>query len=57
MSRIFSTLKKAMVDYEDEEVEVYLPKFTITSDFTLNSILEDVSFTAKIDTNVKRDIN
>jgi serine protease inhibitor len=40
--RIFQELDKAAKEYEDDEVEVHIPKFTVTADFTLNAILMDV---------------
>ncbi|GAB0091639.1 Serine protease inhibitor 77Ba [Sergentomyia squamirostris] len=40
LQRVFDELKKAADEYEDNEVEVYLPRFNITADFLLNCILE-----------------
>jgi serine protease inhibitor len=42
LERIFNELEKAAKEYEDDEVEVYIPKFTVTTDFNLNSILISV---------------
>ena len=39
---IFDELDKAAREYEDDEVEVHIPKFTTVSDFNLNSILSSV---------------
>lgn len=39
MEMIFSELKQAAEEYEDDEVEVFLPRFQITSDYVLKSVL------------------
>ncbi|XP_059613652.1 serine protease inhibitor 77Ba [Phlebotomus argentipes] len=40
LQRVYDELKKAADEYEDDEVEVYLPRFKITADFVLNGVLE-----------------
>lgn len=40
---IFDELEKAAREYEDDEVEVHIPKFITVSDFNLNSILSSVN--------------
>uniref|UniRef100_A0A6B2EKK6 Putative serine protease inhibitor n=1 Tax=Phlebotomus kandelakii TaxID=1109342 RepID=A0A6B2EKK6_9DIPT len=40
LQRVYDELKKAADEYEDDEVEVYLPRFRITADFVLNGVLE-----------------
>lgn len=42
MATIYQELKQAAVDYEDDEVELYLPRFEITADYNLVSVLHDV---------------
>lgn len=42
VSRILDQLRIADSEYEDDEVEVFLPRFSITADFTLNVILEQM---------------
>uniref|UniRef100_A0A1B0CTS9 Serpin domain-containing protein n=1 Tax=Lutzomyia longipalpis TaxID=7200 RepID=A0A1B0CTS9_LUTLO len=42
LQRVYDELKRASDEYEDDEVEVYLPRFKITSDFGLNQILEQM---------------
>ncbi|EFA11609.1 serine protease inhibitor 77Ba [Tribolium castaneum] len=39
-SRIIDRLNKAKEDFEGEDVKVYLPRFTVKSDLTLNTVLE-----------------
>lgn len=39
---ILSILSKALEDFEDDEIETYLPKFEISTDLKLNEILQDV---------------
>ncbi|XP_055696770.1 serine protease inhibitor 77Ba [Phlebotomus papatasi] len=40
LQRVYDELKKAADEYEDDEVEVYMPRFKITADFVLNRVLE-----------------
>ncbi|XP_055614383.1 serine protease inhibitor 77Ba-like isoform X2 [Uranotaenia lowii] len=39
MQTIYRELKQAAEEYEDDEVEVFLPRFEITADYHLNSVL------------------
>lgn len=39
---IISKLAQAKLDYSEDDVEVYLPRLSITSDLTLNSVLKDM---------------
>nr|XP_019543509.2 serine protease inhibitor 77Ba-like [Aedes albopictus]XP_029712491.1 serine protease inhibitor 77Ba-like [Aedes albopictus] len=39
MEMIFRELKQAAEEYEDDEVEVFLPRFQISSDYVLKSVL------------------
>jgi serpin B len=43
MKRVYDELAKAMIDYEDDEVEVHVPKFSFVSDFVLTDVLKEVS--------------
>lgn len=49
--RIVDELRKADQEFEDDEVEVYLPRFDITADFTLNVLLEKMGLTDLFDPN------
>lgn len=51
ISRISAELRKAEQEFEDDEVEVYIPRFSITADFTLNVILEQMGLTDIFDAN------
>lgn len=42
---VLDELRKAEEEYGDEEVEVYLPRFSLTADLTLNVILEQMGLT------------
>lgn len=42
LQRVFSELRKAEQEFEDDEVEVFLPRFSITANFVLNVILNDM---------------
>lgn len=42
MDTIYQELKQAAIEYEDDEVEVYLPRFEITADYNLISTLQDM---------------
>lgn len=42
LQRIYDELQKSAQEFEDDEVEVFLPRFTIMADFTLNGILENM---------------
>lgn len=39
---ILGTLAKALADFEDDEIEIYLPKFETTTELTLNDLLQPV---------------
>lgn len=42
-SKIIDRLNKAKKEYEGEDIKVYLPRFTVKSDLTLNTVLEKVN--------------
>ncbi|KAF2882755.1 hypothetical protein ILUMI_23419 [Ignelater luminosus] len=41
-STVLDTLESAAEEYGEEDVQVYLPKFTITSDLNMNSVLDQM---------------
>lgn len=43
ISKIYNRLRQATQGFEDDEIDVTLPRFSTTSDFILNIILEQVS--------------
>lgn len=43
VAEIFDELKRSVQQFDDEEIEVHLPKFNTTSDFLLNGILQKVN--------------
>lgn len=45
VSRVLTELRRADADYEEDDIEVFLPRFSITADFTLNVILEQMGLT------------
>lgn len=51
ISRISNELRKADQEFEEDEVEVYIPRFSITADFTLNVILEQMGLIDIFDAN------
>lgn len=42
ISKIISDIQEEQLKYEDDEVEVYLPRIRMTADFTLNVVLEQM---------------
>lgn len=48
---MLNELRRADTEYEEDEVEVFLPRFSITADFTLNVILERMGLTDIFDVN------
>lgn len=42
LQRIYDELRKSATEFEDDEVEVFLPRFSITADFVLNAVLEQM---------------
>lgn len=42
LQRIYDELNKSAKEFEDDEVEVFLPRFSITADFVLNAVLEQM---------------
>lgn len=40
---VMSILSKAIEDFEDDEIEIYLPQFNTTTDISLNQVLQSVS--------------
>lgn len=51
IANIYAELKKAELEYEDDEIEVLLPRFSTTSDFALNLILERMGIKDLFDSN------
>lgn len=51
MQQISAELNRSMVEFEDDEVEVYLPRLSTRSDFTLNSVLQDMGLLDIFDPN------
>lgn len=45
VGRIIAELRRTDSEYEDDEVEVFIPRFSITADFVLNVILEQMGLT------------
>ncbi|XP_055326581.1 serine protease inhibitor 77Ba-like isoform X3 [Sitodiplosis mosellana] len=45
ISRVVTELRRAEAEFEEDQVEVFLPRFSITADFTLNVILEQMGLT------------
>lgn len=45
IAKILDELNKVNEEYEEDEVEVYIPRFSFTADFTLNIILEQMGIT------------
>lgn len=45
IGRVMTELRRADAEYEEDPVEVYIPRFSITADFTLNVILEQMGLT------------
>lgn len=43
MGEVIKALQDAADEYEDDEVDVYLPRIAIDSDFVLNEVLNNVS--------------
>lgn len=48
---ISEELRKSAVEFEDDEVEVYLPRFTTISDFQMNAVLEQMGILDAFDPN------
>lgn len=44
-------IEESQAKYEDDEVEVYLPRIRITADFTLNVVLEQMGLVDIFDAN------
>lgn len=45
IGRVITELRRADDEFEEDQVEVFLPRFSITADFTLNVILEQMGLT------------
>lgn len=45
IGRVMTELRRADAEFEEDEVEVFLPRFSFTADFTLNVILEQMGLT------------
>lgn len=39
VARVITELRRADAEFEEDEVEVFLPRFSFTADFTLNVIV------------------
>ena len=52
IQRITAALRKAEEEFEDDEVELYLPRFTINADFTLNVLLDKMGLKDIFDPNL-----
>lgn len=46
LSRIFDELKKSHQDFDEEEVEVHIPRFSTVSDFNLPGLLSEMGITS-----------
>lgn len=45
VGRVITELRRADSDFDEGEIEVFLPRFSITADFTLNVVLEQMGLT------------
>lgn len=45
VGRVLTELRRADAEYDEDDIEVFLPRFSITADFTLNVILEQMGLT------------
>lgn len=45
VARVITELRRADAEFDEDEVEVFLPRFSFTADFTLNVILEQMGLT------------
>lgn len=45
IGRVITEFRRADDEFEEDQVEVFLPRFSITADFTLNVILEQMGLT------------
>lgn len=45
IARVITELRRADAEFDEDEVEVFLPRFSFTADFTLNVILEQMGLT------------
>lgn len=51
IAKIMKDIEESQAKYEDDEVEVYLPRIRITADFTLNVVLEQMGLVDIFDAN------
>ncbi|XP_037039060.1 serine protease inhibitor 77Ba-like [Bradysia coprophila] len=51
IAKIMADIEAAQAKYEDDEVEVFMPRIRITSDFTLNMVLEQMGLVDIFDAN------
>lgn len=49
--KMIRDIEESQAKYEDDEVEIYLPRMRITSDFTLNVVLEQMGLVDIFDAN------
>lgn len=45
MAKVMAELNQAKIEFEGEEVEVFIPRFTTRADFVLNQILQSMGLT------------
>lgn len=45
IGRVMTELRRADAEYDEDPIEVFVPRFSITADFTLNVILEQMGLT------------
>lgn len=45
IGRVMTELRRADAEFEEDPIEVFVPRFSITADFTLNVILEQMGLT------------
>lgn len=51
IASMLAELRRADAEFEEDEVEVFVPRFSITADFTLNVILEQMGLSDIFDAN------
>lgn len=51
ITKLMKDIEDSQAKFEDDEVEVFLPRIKITADFVLNSLLEDMGLTDIFDPN------
>jgi len=51
IAKLMKDIEESQAKYEDDEVEIYLPRIRITADFTLNVVLEQMGLVDIFDAN------